>query len=90
MKRTEFGAALLGLGALAVFGKRDALAASGYEVTHSDAQWMASARAATLRDSPASGNRAGLFEPAHPGESFGNVPLCGVRVNALLFEIQVR
>ena len=41
MKRAEFGAALLGLGALAVFGKRDALAASGYEVTHSDAQWMA-------------------------------------------------
>jgi len=40
MKRSEFGAAVLGIAALTILGKRSALAASGYEVTHSDAQWM--------------------------------------------------
>lgn len=41
MKRLEFGAALLGVATLATFGRRDAVAASEYEVTHTDAQWLA-------------------------------------------------
>jgi peptide-methionine (R)-S-oxide reductase len=41
MKRAEFGAALLGMVSLAALGGRSALAANGYEVTHTDSEWMA-------------------------------------------------